>query len=210
MEVVPRYSTSDSFLPYQKLARSFGPPGNLQTQRNRLGHSKSYHPTRALVKLLNSIANVNTDREFQTRDHTTLQVRQYCSGSCAMPEGLQATTDYAVATEDCTWMVMIPAPVASRRAPAVEFTSSSRCLPRAPRAWVSARTVRWWKMDGHFMQVNNSVPGLAFSDAVRQYCLPELTDSRDKARRFAPVLSRSFITRCEKKGWRTSADRRVA
>jgi len=40
-----------------------------------------------------------------------------------MPEGLQETTDCAVATEDCTWMVMIPAPVASRGAPTVEFTS---------------------------------------------------------------------------------------
>jgi len=37
--------------------------------------------------------------------------------------------------EDCTRMV-IPAPAASRRAPTVEFTSSSLCLPRAPGAWV--------------------------------------------------------------------------
>jgi len=142
------------FFPYQKLARSFCPQSNLQTQRNRLGHSKSYHPPRALVKLLSSIANVNTGREFQIRDHITLQARQYCNGACAMPEELQASPDYAVATEDCTWMVMITKPVASRFAPTVEFTSSSLCLFRAPGAWVSARTLRWWKTDGHFMQVN--------------------------------------------------------
>jgi hypothetical protein len=93
---------SDSFLPYQKLARSFCPQSNLQTQRNRLGHSKSYHPPRALFKLFSSIANVNTGREFQIRDHIMLQARQYYNGACAMPEELQASTDYAVAKEDCT------------------------------------------------------------------------------------------------------------
>ena len=101
---------SDSFLPYQKLAHSYCPPGDLQTQRNRLGHSKSYHPPCALVKLLSSTVNVNTGREFQIRDHITLQVRQYCNGSCSMPKELQASTDYAVATEDCIWMVMIQRP----------------------------------------------------------------------------------------------------
>jgi hypothetical protein len=170
---------SDSFLPYQKVARSFCPPGNLQTQRNHLGYSTSYNPPRALVKLHNNITNVNAGREFQIRGHVTLQVRQYCNGACAMPEELQSSTDYAVATEDCTWMVRIPAPLASRRAPTVEFTSSSLCLPRTPGAWVSARTVRWWKTDGHFMQVNNCVPGLSFSDAVWQYYLPALTYNED-------------------------------
>lgn len=67
---------SDSFLPYQKLARSFCPPGNLQTQRNRLGHSKPYHPPRALVKLFSSIVNVNTGREFQ---HVTIPRYKYAN-----------------------------------------------------------------------------------------------------------------------------------
>jgi len=70
---------SDSFLPYQKLALSFCPPGNLQTQRNRLGHSKSFHPPRALVN-----CSVVMPMSIQTGSSKYVTISRYKYASTAM------------------------------------------------------------------------------------------------------------------------------
>ena len=128
---------SDSFLPYQKLARSFCPPGNLQTQRNRLGHSKSFHLPRALVNwtvvMPMSIQAGSTNTwPYHVTGTPVLQWHMCDAGRttsiyrlCCSHGRLHMNGDYTGAH-------------GFRRASTVEFTSSSLCLPRAPGTWVSA------------------------------------------------------------------------